>query len=223
MAITAQDLLTTLGQRAWSGFNKDDMQNFNSEDCDQAKAELNAAVRYLINLEDFPFKSKQKNLLILPGISQYTLPAGQISDIYNSDTLQKLEIIDNPDELEAAEGEPKGYYISYKNPKGYINLYPTPDTQYNLTVVYDMFYPVMAEDRTLKFAFTEADDFVNLPANLEYLFADCLVLRTMIQNNKDEQDENYRPTIKEFEDYWRVFKRACNPVKKRVEVVWNQV
>lgn len=222
MAITAQDLLTTLGQRAWSGFNADDMV-FGSGDDLQARAELNAAVRYLINLEDFPFKSKKKNIIALRGIGQYSLPTGIITDIYDSDTLQKLELINDADNLEPAEGTPTNYYISFKNPKGNINLYPTPDQQYNLTVVYSMFYPVMAADKTLKFAFTNADDIINLPANLEYLFADCLVLRTMIQNNKDEQDENYRPTIKEFEESWRVFKRACNPVKRTVEVVWNQV
>lgn len=222
MTITVQDLLTTLGNRAWSGFNKDDMV-FNNEDSDQAKAELNAAVRYLINLEDFPFKSKKKNLMAISGIGQYTLPAGQIVEIYNADTLQRLELINNGDELEAAEGEPTGYYITYKNPKGNINLYPTPDNTYNFVVVYSTFQPVMGADKTLKHEFTADDDIINMPATLEYLFADCLVLRTMVQNNKDEQDENYRPTIKEFEESWRVFKRACNPVKTVTRYVWNQV
>ena len=46
---------------------------------------------------------------------------------------------------------------------------------------------------------------------------------TMIQNNKDEQDENYRPTIDEFEKRWRLFKNACNPVDTITRYVWNQV
>lgn len=222
MTITAQDLLTELGTRAWSGFNLDDML-FNEEDSAQARTELNAAVRYLINLVDFPFRAKKKNLLVLGGINQYTLPAGKISEIYNSDTLKPLEFIGSADDLEEQTGEPTSYYVSYKNPKGYINLYPTPDTNYNMTVVYNQFYPVMAQDKTLKFEFTEATDIINMPANLEYLFKDCLLLMTMIQNNKDEQDENYRPTIDEFEKRWRLFKDACNPVDTITRYVWNQV
>ena len=48
MAVTAQRLLDELGRRAWSGFNADDME-FSSEDSLQAKTELNAAMRYLVN------------------------------------------------------------------------------------------------------------------------------------------------------------------------------
>lgn len=222
MTITAQDLLTELGNRAWSGFNLDDMV-FDSEDSAQARTELNAAIRYLINLEDFPFRSKTKNLLVLPGISQYTMPVGQISEIYNADNLNKLDFISDGLGKEEATGEPVEYWVSYKNPKAIINVYPTPDTQYNYSVVYNQFMPVMGADKSTKHEFTEADDFINMPSNLEYLFKDCLILMTMIQNNKDEQDENYRPTIDEFEKRWRVFKKACNPTKTNVTVVWNQV
>ena len=221
MTITAQDLLTTLGNRAWSGFNVDDMI-FTSDDSLQARAELNAALRYLINLEDFPFRSKKKNIITVPGISQYSAPVGQITEIYDADSLGKLEYTKTKKEL-TATGTPTEFFITYNNPKTYINLYPVPDNQYNFTVVYNQFMPVLANDKTVKYQFTAADDYINMPASLEYLFADCLILRTMIQNNKDEQDENYRPTIQEFEECWRVFKRACNAAKTVPTVVWNQV
>lgn len=57
--ITAQRILTELGNRAWSGFNKDDMI-WGNDDAIQAQTELNVAIRYLMNLEDFPFRSKQR-------------------------------------------------------------------------------------------------------------------------------------------------------------------
>jgi hypothetical protein len=50
-----------------------------------------------------------------------------------------------------------------------------------------------------------------MPDSIAPLFMDCLVLRTMITNNKDEQDENYRPTINEFWEHWNLFKKACKP------------
>ena len=55
--ITGQRLLDELGRKAWSGFNEDDMV-WESDDSLTAKAELNSALRYIINLEDFPFKQK---------------------------------------------------------------------------------------------------------------------------------------------------------------------
>lgn len=218
--ITAQNILTLLGRRAWSGFNIDDMV-FESEDSEQAKAELNAALRYLINLEDFPFKTATKNFMAIAGIEKYSMPNGQISEIYNSDTLDKLEFITNYTDISKTEkGTPIKFWVTPKNPKEYIRLYPIPDKMYNYTIVYNQFMPVKKKDGTLSFEFTSADDYINLPARLEYLFVDCLVLRTMAQNNKDEQDENYRPTLNELEEYWKLFKKTCQTVKTQTRIVW---
>ncbi len=81
MTITAQRILTELGNRAWSGFNADDMQ-WDNVDSQQAKTELNFAVRYLINLQDFPFKAKEKLLSVMPNKANYSIPEGQITNIY---------------------------------------------------------------------------------------------------------------------------------------------
>lgn len=220
MAITAQRLLTELGNRAWSGFNKDDMI-WSSEDAEQAKAELNSALRFLINLEDFPFKAKTKNIAAMAGVATYSYPQGQISSIINTANQERLTFIGdssgyNPD----ATGTPESFWVEYKNPTRKIRLYPIPNNNFNLKVTYDVFMPVMTATNTLQMEFTNADDTINLSSDLEYLFMDCLVLRTMIQNNKDEQDENYRPTIDEFNECWRLFKNACKPAQVATRVVW---
>jgi hypothetical protein len=41
----------------------------------------------------------------------------------------------------------------------------------------------------------------------------------MAQNNKDEQDENYRPTLNEFEERWKLFKKLAKPVKVNPRMV----
>ena len=74
-----------------------------------------------------------------------------------------------------------------------------------------------------KYKFENANDYINMPENIVDLFKDCLILRTIITNMKDEQDENYRPTIEEFNEAWRVFLRACKPKKVNNKVVWNVV
>lgn len=222
MAITAQRLLTELGSNAWSGFNADDME-FTSEDAIQAKTELNKALRYLINLRDFPFRKKEKSIITDVGSETYSMVAGQIVEIYNSDDLSKLEFISNSTEYDkSVTGEPTGYWIEYSKPsKTKIRLHPIPDNTYNYNIVYNQYQPIMDTDgKTLKYEFEKASDFINMPENLAYLFMDCVIMRTIITNMKDEQDENFQPAINEFNQYWRNFLRACKPHKQNCRVVW---
>lgn len=219
MTITAQRLLTELGQVAWSGFSADDME-FSSTDSVQARAELNKALRYLLNQKDFPFRRKEKNIETTSGADTFTMVDGQITEIYNSDNLSQLEFLGDSSKYNKEEmGQPIGYWIDYNNPKQKIRLYPIPDGNYNYTIVYNQFQPVIDKDgKTKKYEFENAEDTLNMPANLEYLFMDALVMRTVVTNMKDEQDENFRPAINEFNEYWQAFIKACNPKKivKRV-------
>lgn len=221
MVITAQRLLTELGRRAWSGFNADDMI-FESEYSLQAQAELNSALRYLINLVNFPFRSTETNIETDKDSEYYSMPEGQIDEIYNAKTLSTLEFIGDSSKYDKElKGEPTGYWIEYTNPTQKIRLYPIPDKTYSYNIVYNQYKPVIdSKTKKKKFEFENASDYMNLPANLEYLFMDCLVLRTIITNMKDEQDENYRPTINEFNEAWRVFLRACKPKKIQNRVIW---
>ena len=89
--ITAQRLLTELGASAWSGFNADDMV-YSSEDSLQALTELNKALRYLLNLKRiFPFRGvKEKAIETTNGADVYTMIPGQITKIYDPNTLSEL-------------------------------------------------------------------------------------------------------------------------------------
>lgn len=221
MTITAQRLLTELGASAWSGFNADDMV-YSSEDSLQARTELNKALRYLINLRDFPFRKKEKAIETTSGAESYTMIEGQITSIYEPDTLKELEFIGDITRYDREEiGKPIGYWIEYNNPKTKIHLYPIPDGVYSYNIVFNQYQPIIDKDsKTRKYEFENSEDFINLPANLEYLFMDCLVMRTIITNMKDEQDENYRPAINEFNEYWRNFLKACKPKRIENRVVW---
>lgn len=221
MTVTAQDLLTMLGEEPWSGFNADDMV-FSSDDSKTAKRVLNRALRYLINLQDFPFRAKEYLLETNNGTDVYKMVEGQISKIYKIDTLEELEFVgDNSTYDKEKSGNPTHYWIEYNNPKQNIRLYPIPDSSYSCHVVYNMYKPVIDKDgKKQKFTFENETDYLNLPDNLADMFADCLVLRTIVTNNKDEQDENYRPTINEFNEHWREFIRMSKPAKFETRVVW---
>ena len=220
MAVTAQRILDELGRRNWSGFSADDMI-FSSEDSLTARTELNIALRYLLNLEDFPFRAKEQKVLAVANVSDYNMPPGQITSIYNTQTRTLLSYIgDNKGYDKKKTGEPSAFWVNYKNPRQKIRLYPIPDDRYDYTVVYNQYKPVMGTDYVTKFEFTQEDDFLNLPENLELLFMDCIVLRVMQTGNKDEQDENYRPIIDEFNQAWGVFTSACKPVNTETRVIW---
>ena len=217
--ITAQRLLTELGNRAWSGFNADDMQ-FGNEEARQALAELNFALRYLINLSDFPFRTKTRKFTTRIGNSNYIAPDGQITNIYKTNTLNNLIFLGEGSKYDkTAKGEPTGYWIDYNNPDEKLRLYPIPDTTGDYTITYSQYKPVMDANFETKSEFTAPDDFINMPENLEYLFMDCLVLRTMVTNNKDIEDENYQPMINEFNEAWKVFLRASKPAKINTRIV----
>ena len=177
--ITAQRLLTELGASAWSGFNADDMV-YSSEDSLQARTELNKALRYLLNLKDFPFRGKEKAIETTNGADVYTMIPGQITKIYDANTLSELEFIgDSTDYDKEAVGTPVGYWVEYNNPKVKIRLYPIPDGVYNYNIVYNQYQPVIdMNGKIKKYEFENASDYLNLPENLEYLFMDCLVMRT---------------------------------------------
>ncbi len=220
MAITAQKLLTELGHRAWSGFNADDMV-FGNDDANQALSELNCNIRYLINLKDFPFRGTEQELMAIKNVSSYAMPEGQITDIYFADDFSNLEFVgDNSTYDKTLTGKPTHYWINTSNPDQNIVLYPKPDKNYKLNVVYNQYKPIIGVDGEKKFEFESADDYMNLPSNLEYLFKDCLIMRTMVTNNKDDQDENYAPMRKEFDEMWRVFCKACKPVRTQSWCIW---
>lgn len=217
--ITGQDLLDMLGQEPWSSFNKDDM-DFNSDDSLFARRCLNRSVRYLLNLKDFPFRTKEHSFATDRMTEYYKTVDGQIEKIYKVDNFKELEFIgDSTDYDKTISGEPTHYWIEQGNPKQQIRLYPIPDKAYEYSIQYNAFQPVIdVNGKTKKYKFENAGDYLNIPPNLEDVFADCLVLRTIIINNKDEQDENYRPTINEFNEHWGEFISLSKPKKlvKRV-------
>lgn len=220
--ITGQRILDELGRKAWSGFNEDDMV-WSSDDSLTAKAELNSALRYIINLEDFPFKQKTKELLLIGGIGGYSQPSGQIKGIYHADNTE-IQFIGDSNGLDKTEkGKPTHYYIEYGT-KPVIRFYPIPDKAYKVDIQFSAYSPVKGADGALKVEFENADDYLNIPdnfatGNIETFFMDCLVLKTMEQNNKDDQDENYAPIINEFNQRWKIFKKMVNPVKVTPRIV----
>lgn len=212
--ITVQRLLEELGNKAWSGFNKDDM-TYSNEDAQTAVTELNGAHRYLLALEDFPFKDKETSLNVKIGQTTYTAPHGQIKFIYDSENKSYLEFIDKPEELKAQAGTPTKFYINYDNPElPEIVLYPTPNKAQKLLVKYNELRFILNAQGLPIDEFESGDDVLNLPKHIEKYYMDALILRTIAQNNKDITDENYQPTLNEFNEVWRNFVKLSNPVQE---------
>lgn len=210
MTVTLQRLLTELGNRAWSGFNKDDMI-FGSDEALTAIAELNCAHRFLMSLEDFPFQAQNFQISTIENISNYSMPDGQISEIINMNNFVRLKQIVNHSELQPLKGIPDRFWVEYSNPYSNLVLYPTPNKNMTFNVVFNSYKFILDKDGNQINEFQNADDFLNMPEYLENLYMDCLVLRTMAANNKDQEDENYVPTLNEFNEAWNNFLRKAVP------------
>ena len=211
--ITVQRLLEELGNKAWSGFNKDDMI-YSNEDAQTAVTELNGAHRYLLALEDFPFKDKEMTISTKAGVSNYTAPSGQIKYILDAETKSYLELVENPETLTEQKGTPTKFYFNYENPElPEIVLYPTPTESKKYIVKYNELRFILDKEGKPISEFSSADDVLNLPQHIEYYYMDALVLRTIAQNNKDITDENYQPTLNEFNEVWRNFVKMSQPVQ----------
>ena len=221
MKITLQRLLDELGNRAWSGFNKDDM-TFGSDDAATALAELNAAHRYLMALGDFSFVNLSEDFDTINNTAEYPNVDGQIIEILNLETMKPLKFLDGNDCFKTQSGAPEFYKTKYVNPDSNIILYPVPDRVYNLRVTYSSNKFIMDNRGNLLDEFQNADDYFNMPENLGYLYMDCLVLRTIATNNKDSQDENYGPILNEFKEAWRNFLSKAEPCKINQRIsIWQ--
>jgi len=220
MTITAQRLLTELGKRSWSGFLPEDMV-FGSDSSDIAKTELNVALRYLINLEDFPFKEREDRIFTVRNIPNYILPDGQINGIYDLLTNEQLEFLSAYEGLDRTlDGKPMGFWFEFDDTERFVRFYPSPDGRYAYRIIYNQYKPILTSDGEQKFEIENSTDKLNLPENLEFLFMDCLVLRTMVNQNKNQNDENYLPLINEFNQAWKVFTKSARPLKVENRVVW---
>ena len=199
--------------------NKDDMK-YTQEESASARRCLDRSLRYLVSLKDFPFRGKESSLTSDRGTDVYKMVDGQITKIYDVDTFQELEFVGDSSTFDKTkQGKPTHYWIEQGNPKQQIRLYPIPDASYEYNVAYNTYQPVIDKDgKTKKYTFENADDYLNIPPVLENAFADCIVMRAIVINNKDEQDENYRPSINEFNEHWKLFLSLARPTKvvKRV-------
>jgi len=211
--ITVQRLLEELGNKAWSGFNKDDMI-YSNEDAQTAITELNGANRYLLALEDFPFKDQETTITTQNNKSTYTAPHGQIKFIFDTKNKRYLDFLENSEELQEQSGTPTKFYMDYENPDlPKIVLYPTPNEEITLLVKFNELRFILNKQGEPIDEFSSADDVLNLPKHIEKYYMDALVLRTIAQNNKDMTDENYQPTLKEFDEVWRNFVKLSRPVQ----------
>ena len=78
---------------------------------------------------------KEKAIETVNGAEVYTMVEGQITKIYDANTLSELEYIgDSTNYDKELVGTPVGYWVEYNNPKVKIRLYPIPDGVYNYNI-----------------------------------------------------------------------------------------
>lgn len=208
-----QEALELAATKAWSGFSPDNT-TFGTDDCATMLAEFNSSILYNTSKEDFPFQTGSTTFDTVVGQRAYILDAGVIENAYIEGQSDYLTLIEENPFLDVTQGIPTEFYLKFICNSLYMYLHQIPNAVYTVNVNYQVNNFVLAADGTEKQIFTAATDILNIPEHLQELFWQCIILRAMQTNNKDNTDENYTPIISEYNEFWNLFVRKSKPIKK---------
>lgn len=177
-----------------------------SEVEENVKLAVKQANSYIFGLEDFPFRIKKGGILTKE--NAFNAPKGNVVEMWVENSgryLQKLTAHDG-DLLDGSKtGQPTHFWVDFGDKGAVVHLYPTPDKEYNILYRYSTNYKALDMDGVEKFNLEDVTDVVNLPDDptIEDFYMHCLYTKSMVYLIADDQDENYQPYQREFEEAYR--------------------
>ncbi len=171
------------------------------------KLAIMQAHAYIWGLDDFPFKKKKTSIIAEKGVSTLIAPKGNITKVWiEGETTPLLQInSEDADFLSAQSGTPQKYWVDFGDEGALIHLYPTPQENTFVNIRYISNQMAKSHDGEPKANLEALDDFLNLPNDetVENIYMQCLNTKSMEYLVADDQDENYQPYIKEFNEAYR--------------------
>lgn len=214
-----QQALETAAVNAWSGFSIDNT-TFGSADCLTMTEEINKSLLFNTSRWDFPFQDDSTTFSTVVGQRTYELDdISKINNLYITGQSDYLKLIDESPFLDTVQGIPTEFYPKYVDNVLNVYLHTIPDAIYTVNVDFQKYKFVLAIDGTEKETFTAATDTLSIPTHLQELFWRCIFARAMQTNNKDETDENYKPIIAEYNEFWKLFIDKAEPIEKTKRMI----
>lgn len=175
-----------------------------SEVEENVKLAVKQANSFLFALKNFPFRIKKGG--VLTKTNAFNAPKGNIEQMWVENSSRYLMKLENGDLLDPTKtGEPTHYWVDFGDNGGIVHLFPNPDKEYNILYRYSTNLKARDMDGNEKANLEELTDVVNIPNDeaIEDLFMQCLYLKSMVYLIADDQDENYAPYEKEFQEAYR--------------------
>ena len=222
MTITLLDLYNEAASQPWSMFDNDAES---TDDFDPALlSSINKALVEIWCSYPFDFRIKKTIILTQKYYNKYTLPNGSIIRKSTDDGEQYavmlnrkyLELIENPDLLDAECGKPIGFFIKNNS----IAFYPVPNKMYRVNLEYAALAVGVDSDNQPIYALREDTDTINIPEKYEQLFINAVISKTMMYALASLSDENYSGFNIQYEKAYKLLIKAAGGRTKSRRIVF---
>lgn len=217
MTLTFLDLYNSCASQEWSKYDNDAN---NEDDFEKSLViDLNKAVTEILYSYPFSFREKTYLIFTAPKIKTYAIPKGLIlkdkrgvhSVKINNRTLK---LISEPFSLKEKQGVPEGFYIRGSK----VVLYPTPSEKFIVTIDYLTLSIGKNNDDEDIYTLKNADDIISIPPQLEEIFKNTVISRTMLYSISSESDENYSAYKKQSETAYRQLVKYSKGVEQDIAI-----
>lgn len=200
MAKTFDQSLIDTAKISMSMLDVDDYQDTESEEFQTLRREQQGCHNELTHRDDFPFGTYVKTISIQPGQNTYSLPNGQIKNIYIKG--EKLNYTDDFLAFDERTGRPQAYSIRSNPDK--IVLYPTPNATFEARIEYydDRFVEDAQGDPQWEISIGST---LRMPERVQHLYFDALEYFLLADHIKKQTNARWQPTLQIAKDRWQVF------------------
>ena len=214
MAKTFDQSLIDTAKISMSMLDVDDISDTNSEEFAELRREQQGCHNELTHREDFPFGNFTKTLYMLEGQNTYTIPVGQVKDIWFNG--QKLQFVDNYLSFNDKVGKPK--YFSIKSNPTKIVIYPTPNEDYEATIEYydDRF--VLDTNKNPQWEITVGST-LRMPERVQHLYFDALEYFLLADHIKKQTNARWQPTMEIAKARWQTFLKGARKADTETYII----
>ena len=200
MGKTFDQSLIDTARISMSMLDIDDISDTSSEEFLELRREQQGCHNELTHREDFPFGKYTKVINITEGQNQYSVPTGQIQNLYINN--KKLQFVDDYLSFDNQVGTPQ-YYSVKSNPTKII-LYPAPNKEYTATLEYydDRF--VLDTSSTPQWEISIGST-LRMPERVQHLYFDALEYFLLADHIKKQTNARWQPTMQIAEARWQTF------------------
>lgn len=216
MTLTLLEIYNKVTSQPWSIFET----NLTSSDEKEENVviAIQKALRILWDAHSYSFRLRTQNIMTLPTIEQYKLPAGCIirDGIRLNENNKILDIVHFKEIKDKTTGIPEFFYV--KNDK--LCFYPIPDKAYEITINYNTFKLGKNIFNQSIYNLVENTDILDIPEQFEDMFLSALLNKAMIIALTSGNSSIYQPYVAQFIESYKNLIINSKPYDIEKKINW---